>query len=55
MSAADALKLHAAVLLPLAFVGSFDEMPVIKELWQQVWLEAVSGNEVWHVHCVVLH
>jgi|AntAceMinimDraft_1070359.scaffolds.fasta_scaffold03942_4 proteasome component ECM29 len=55
-SASDALQSHAAAVLPMAFVGRFDDAPAVKKRWEEVWEENASGasstlrlylDEVW--------
>ena len=54
--ASDALRSHAAAVLPTAFVGRFDDVPQVKKRWEEVWEENSSGasstlrlylDEVW--------
>ena len=44
-TAARAAACLTARRLPLAFVGTFDDTTVVRELWQQVWSDAVAGHE----------
>ena len=54
--ASDALKDHAAAILPVAFVGRFDDAAAVKKRWEEVWEENSAGasttlrlylDEVW--------
>ena len=42
-NASDAVAKHAASVLPLAFVGRFDDAESVAKRWQEVWEENASG------------
>ena len=42
-NASDAVAKHAASVLPLAFVGRFDDAESVAKRWQEVWEENAGG------------
>ena len=42
-NASDAVAKHAESVLPLAFIGRFDEAESVAKRWQEVWEENASG------------